>query len=430
MLTVINRHGFKQSLIPLLGIILCSGVPVTAFSQQNNWTLESSIERVIDISPEIQGAVASISAKQGALTQAGVWPNPQIELRVDNKISKDKGSNGADFTQFTYSQPLPISGRIGYQQAAAESELNAAQAQHAYQRIVIESQVAQRYHHLQLASERMLLAEQRLELAQKLQNIGQRRAQAGELSHLEKLRLDLIRESAQQILDKSKGSYNEALATFRSYLNLSPESQPELQSLKPFDSIPSLQSLQEQQSQHALFQASQYQVDAARYHVDLAKSERLPDPTLRLFYDRDLLNGRQQSALGIGIDITIPLWDNKKGSIKESQARVIESQMDRQIIIRDLESQLQQSYLHLSLLVEQGEHYRTRILEPAQQVFDLTRKAYTSGEMEILSLIDANNTYFNAHERYLELLQEAWLEASEVRLIAGQSLVNKQDSQI
>lgn len=428
MLIVITRQGFKQALSLFLGIVLYSSLPVAVFAQQNNWTLESSIERGIDISPEIQGAVATVDAKQGALTQAGVWPNPQIELRVDNKISKDKGSNGADFTQFSYSQPLPISGRIGHQQAVAKSELNAAQAQYTYQRVVIEYQVAQRYHHLQLASERMLLAEQRLDLAKKLQHIGQRRAQAGELSHLEKLRLDLIRESAQQMLDKSEGSYNEALAKFRSYLNLSSESQPELQSLKPFNAIPSLQSLQQQQSQHALFQVAQYQVDAARYHVDLAKSERLPDPTLRLFYDQDLLNGRQQSALGIGIGITIPLWDNKKGRIQESQARVIKSQMDRQVIIRDLESQLQQSYLHLNHLVAQGEHYRTRVLEPAQQVFDLTRKAYTSGEVEILSLIDANNTYFNSHERYLELLQEAWLEASEVRLIAGQSLVNKQDS--
>ncbi|NQZ54252.1 MAG: TolC family protein [Piscirickettsiaceae bacterium] len=428
MLIVITRQGFKQALSLFLGIVLYSSLPVAVFAQQNNWTLESSIERGIDISPEIQGAVATVNAKQGALTQAGAWPNPQIELRVDNKISKDKGSSGADFTQFAYSQPLPISGRIGHQQAVAKSELNAAQAQHAYQRVVIEYQVAQRYHHLQLSSERMLLAEQRLELAKKLQHIGQRRAQAGELSHLEKLRLDLIRESAQQILDKSEGSYNEALAKFRTYLNLSSESQPELQSLKTFNAIASLQSLQQQQSQHALFQVAQYQVDAARYHVDLAKSERLPDPTLRLFYDQDLLNGRQQSALGIGIGITIPLWDNKKGRIKESQARVIKSQTDRQVIIRDLESQLQQSYLHLSHLVQQGEHYRTRVLEPAQQVFDLTRKAYTSGEVEILSLIDANNTYFNSHERYLELLQEAWLEASEVRLIAGQSLVNKQDS--
>ena len=63
------------------------------------------------------------------------------------------------------------------------------------------------------------------------------------------------------------------------------------------------------------------------------------------------------------------------------------------------------------------------MFEPAQQVFDLTRKAYASGEVEILSLIDANNTYFDVRGRYLELLQEAWQEAAELRLAAGLALV-------
>jgi outer membrane protein TolC len=74
--------------------------------------------------------------------------------------------------------------------------------------------------------------------------------------------------------------------------------------------------------------------------------------------------------------------------------------------------------------VQQGAHYRARVFEPAQQVLDLTNKAYLSGEVEILSLIDANSTYFNAHTRYLELLQLAWLEMAELQLTAGRSSLN------
>jgi len=52
-------------------------------------------------------------------------------------------------------------------------------------------------------------------------------------------------------------------------------------------------------------------------------------------------------------------------------------------------------------------------------MFSLTRKGFKAGELNILTLIDANNTYYEAQERYLELLQEGWLELSEVRLSAG-----------
>ena len=100
-----------------------------------------------------------------------------------------------------------------------------------------------------------------------------------------------------------------------------------------------------------------------------------------------------------------------------------QAQSKLQVLERDLGSRLRRSHLHLSHLVQQGKHYLPRVLEPARKVFDLTRKAYASGEVEIFSLIDANNIYFDAHGRYLELLQEAWQEAAELRLAAGRALV-------
>jgi cobalt-zinc-cadmium efflux system outer membrane protein len=207
-------------------------------------------------------------------------------------------------------------------------------------------------------------------------------------------------------------------------LGLSAETTPQLAPLEPFGPVPALQQLQAELSTHAALLAARHQVEAAQSGVDLARAERLPDPTLRLFHEQDFLNGRRQDVTGIGVGITVPLWDRNSGRIGEARAEVIQAQSDLQALERDLGSRLQQSYLHLNHLVQQGEHYRTRVFEPAQKVFDLTRKAYASGEVEILSLIDANNTYFDARERYLELLQEAWLEAAEVRLAAGLVLVS------
>jgi len=270
---------------------------------------------------------------------------------------------------------------------------------------------------------RLRLAEKRLQLADDLQNIGRRREQAGELSRLERLRLDLIRESAQQILDKTEGEYNEALSRFRAYLGLSAETTPQLTPLEPFGPIPALAQLQAGLPEHPVLLAAGHQLDAARSEVNLVRAERLPDPTLRLFHERDFLNGRRQDVTGVGIGISVPLWDRKAGRLGEARAQVVQTQAKLQVLERDLGSRLQQGHLHLTHLVQQGEHYRSRVFAPAQQVFDLTRKAYASGEVEILFLIDANNTYFDARERYLELLQEAWQEAAELRLAAGRALV-------
>ena len=48
--------------------------------------------------------------------------------------------------------------------------------------------------------------------------------------------------------------------------------------------------------------------------------------------------------------------------------------------------------------------------------------------MNVLSLIDASNTYFDARKRYLELLYESWVEMAELRLAAGLSLLNTNEA--
>ncbi len=414
----------KNGRAAMFGIALSCAVPISVLAQlPDSWTLADSIRRVVEIAPEIRAAQAAVGARHGALQQAGAWPNPQIELRVDDKMGKDDGTGGTDFTQFAFSQPLPLSGRLGHRRAVAGAELDAARSERRAKYVRLETQMAQRYHSLQLAIGRFRLAEQRLQLADGLQGAGRRREQAGELSRLERLRLDLIRESAQQTLDKTEGKYNEALSQFRAYLALSPETTPQLTRLEPFGPIPALAQLQARLAEHPVLLAARHELDAARSEVKVVRAERLPDPTLRVFRERDFLNGRRRDVTGVGLDITLPLWDRKAGRLSEALAQVLQTQSKLQMLERDLASRLQQSHLHLNHLVEQGEHFQIRVFDPAEEVFDLTRNAYASGEVEILSLIDANNIYFDAHERYLELLHDAWQEAAELRLAAGLALV-------
>ena len=243
------------------------------------------------------------------------------------------------------------------------------------------------------------------------------------MATLERLRLDLIRESAQQTLDHAEGTFSEALSQFRAYAGLPAGTIPEVAALELFNPLPVLEILEAGLPQHPALLAAQHRLKASRSAVALARAERLPDPVLSLFRERDFLNERRQDVSGIGVAVTLPLWDRNSGRIRESRAQAEQAQFKIQALERDLGSRLKQSHLHLSHLVEQGQHHHSRVFEPARAVFDLTRKAYAAGELEILSLIDANNTYFDAHVRHLELLQEAWLEAAELRLAAGKTLV-------
>tara|TARA_R110000823_G_scaffold17727_3_gene55581 strand:- start:875 stop:2161 length:1287 start_codon:yes stop_codon:yes gene_type:complete len=411
----------------LVAILL---LPITTLAQQEEttlpdlWTLGNSIQRVLDIAPEIKTAEAKVNARQGALQQAGAWPNPTISVQSDDKLGIEDGSGGNDITQYAFSQPLPLSGRLSHQKAIASEALQGAKANRRYQRLVLEQQTAMRFRQLQLTTANLELAEQRLKLADELKAATLRREQAGELSKLERLRLGLVREEAQQILDKAEGEYNEALSQYRAYLGLPSTVNLTLTPLSPLESVPPLATFEMNLADQPLFVAAQHRIGAAQSNVKLSQASRWPDPVLSVFQEEDFLGGRRQKFIGIGLSITVPLWDRKSGQRSQSLAEVSEAQSDLNSLRRDITSRVRQSYIHLKHLVQQAAHYRARVFEPAREVLELTNKAYLSGEVEILSLIDANSTYFNAHTRYLGLLQLAWIEMAELQLTAGRSSLN------
>ena len=422
-----------QARFALMAILL---FPLSVSAQQTKsslpslWTLENSIHRVLGVAPEMAIAEARVNARQGALDQAGAWPNPTFSVQGDNKLGKDDRSGGNDLTQYAFNQPLPLSGRISHQKAMARQDLLGERAKFHYQHLVLEQHTAKRFRQLQLSTATLQLAEQRIKLADKLQAASIRREQAGELSTLERLRLGLVREEAQQNLDMAEGKYNEALSQFRAYLSLPSELEVNLATLIPVASVPPLSSFEANLAEQPVLVAAQHRIGAAQAQKKLTRASRWPDPVFSVFQEEDMLDGRRQEFTGIAISITVPLWDRKRGQYNQSIAEVKAAQAEKKSLQRDITSTVKQSYLHLNHLVQQGAHYRVQVFEPAQQVLELTNKGYLAGELEVLSLIDANNTYFNAHTRYLELLQQAWLELADLHLAAGKlTLTTAQEKQ-
>ena len=393
-------------------------------AQAQVWTLESSIERATAVAPELRASAAAVAARTGELTQAGAWPNPTVELRADEKLGIDDGRGGYDLTQVAITQSLPLR-RLAHQRLAAEAGLESARAGQRYQRLQLETRTAQAFHALQLTAERLRLAEERLKFAEGLRPGADRLDRLVRyLSPLERARLDILRESAHQDVAQAEGKWSEAVAQFRSLLAL-PVDEPNITiALTPIDAPEALSLLQERLASHPALRAVQQTRSASLAAVDVARSQRFADPTISVFREQDNLAGSRQDYTGIMLGVQIPLWNFNGGGVARAVGEADKADALLAAQQRELESRLRQNHLHLGHLIEQADHYRTRLLVPARQLLDLTRKGFATGEQNGLALVDASNTYFDAQARYLELLHDAWSEAAELRLAAGISLTS------
>jgi cobalt-zinc-cadmium efflux system outer membrane protein len=391
------------------------------------WTLDAAVRQALAVAPEIREAEAEVAAREGTLKQAGAWPNPSIDLRADQKLGIQDGSGGTDLTQVAVTQPLPLT-RLAPQRAQAEAQLVAARERLRHARLARETETARAFHALQLAQARLTLAWQRVAFVAGLESgTGDKgRRIVRYLTPLERARLAILREAAEQEAAFAEGKYSEAAAQFRALLALTPDSAPQVAALVPAEAPAPLEVLLGRLGAHPALGASDHDIEAARAGIDVARAQRFADPTIGVFRERDFLGGEQRDFSGVMLSVQVPLWNTQAGNVARARAETDQAREHRAATHRDLETRLRQGRLHLGHLIEQAERFRERLLGPARRMLDLARRGFATGEQNILALVDAYNTYFDAEIRYHELLQEAWQEAAELRLAAGIALVQQE----
>jgi len=421
---IYNRLFKARLSIGLLLVMIPSVSP--AQENQGLLTLEDSIRRVAEIAPEMKAANAKIGMQHGKWELADAWPNPSISIVADDTLKRDVGGRGYNVTEFSISQPLPI-GRLAYQRRQAKAGIAKAEMQYHNQQLLLEYKVALLFHTLQMKEAQLKQAKTRLQQASHYQS-GDRKQHQGDpliryLTPLEKMRLDIVLQAAKQAVGVAEGEFNDTASSFKSLLGIPTGQSLRLKPLIPVLKPKELNYLEKKLQAHPALEAAEQQIISAQAGVDVAKWQRISDPTLTFFRRNNFLANRQLSN-GIMLSVEVPLWGQNNGAIIRARYAVDQAQAELHIKQRDLQSSLHNSYLHLSHLIEQAEHYRTKLLRPAQQVFKLTQKGFDAGELNILTLIDANNTYFDAQARYLALLQKGWLALAVLRRAAGITLLS------
>ena len=411
-----------QNYLPVFGRILVGMwffmTSLSALAQ--GWTLESSVERAIAVAPEVRAGAADVDARAAELRQAGAWPNPTIELRADDRLGQEDNRGGVDLTEVAISQPLPLR-RRARQQASAEASLAGARAHQRYQRLLLEQEVARRYAALQLAYAHRELTMRRRELADTFGG-GDTRRRDGlvrYLSPVESRRLTILREQAYQDVAVAEREYQNAAVNFRALLGLDETAVVDVPALAPSAVPLPLQMYESNLAAHPALQAAQRAIDAARASVAAAQSQRYADPELKLFRGRDYLNGARRDVNGVGVSVQVPIWNTNSGLADKAKAELMRATADHDVLRRDVVSRLRQAHATLDQLIAQTQRLKVNLLEPAREVFELTRRGFASGESNILALVDANNTYFDAQARYLDQLRAAEMVGAELRVAAG-----------
>jgi len=397
---------------------------LTAYSYAQypaQWDLTNSIHEALQQAPQLKAFKTEIFARQSELDESNSWPNPKIEISVDDAVNLEQGNSGQAFSGLSISQSIPF-GRLDVAERQARMLLSVAESQQKYKLLDLEKGMSSVFHLLQYQTDLLSLSEQRHESLEKILLRG-KDPLIRFFTKTERKRLGILREEAHQAMAAAEGEYREAVSQFRVMLALPENYIPRVKSLKMAPLPNSLDKLLLSLKQHPLLISLQQSKSAAETGIEVARAKRRIDPELKLFSTRGVYAGREQTSNGIALQFEVPLWQSNDRIVARARADYHQQQSDLNIKQRDLDNQLRKSHMHIKHLIEQSKHYREKILTPANEILQLSSRGFRSGEINLLNFIDAHDTYYDAKAKYLMLIFEGWLETAEVRYSSGKMLV-------
>jgi cobalt-zinc-cadmium efflux system outer membrane protein len=352
--------------------------------------------------PALAQAAAKVEAARGAWVQAGLPPNP-----TGGYVASEVGNEGHGGQQGGFfGQEIVTGGKLRLSRAVAAQEIRVAQQQFEAERLRVLSDVRIGFYEI-------LVAQRRLEITQKLQQLSQRAVDTAKafFEREEGNRVDLLQArveagSARILAENARNDYLAAWRKLSAVLG-----NPEMAPVKLVGDL-------EGDTQEANFEATlarviaispelaaaRASVDSARAAVARARVEWVPNVELQASAQHD--NASHYDIANVQAGVPIPIWNRNQGGVRRAQAELAAAQSNADRVELGLQQRLAIVFQRYANARQQVETYRKEILPDAQSSLDLVSEGYRQGEFGYLILLTSQRTFFQTNLAYLESLRQ------------------------
>jgi len=409
------RHVSRRfRVVALLALMACS---ITSYADASSTRdLRQLIELAQRHNKDVQVAEHEVGIEQGRFIQAGLLPNPRLEVSARSDFLFR--SEGEYAWSLALSQRFPIAGRLERERQVASVDVSVAQIQVRQARWRLAGQVASAVYKLLLIDRQIALRDDIIAIQDKLAKVTRDRYKAAQVSELDvdTTRLDLARLAQERSL--LQGEREAAVAALNTLLGQPVDTALSIDEPLPESaSIPSLVHLQAQAlTSRPDYRAALLGADRASAQTALAQANRWEDWNAGLVLEQDKLfiDGgapqRSDRAIGFTLTIPLPLFNRNQGPI--ATARASGEQADARIDALRLQiaGEVAGAYAQVTKLKPLLVKFHEHLLALSAHNVALAQRGYSQGLLSIVEVVQAQRQQASLNAGYLNTL-DAYLQA-------------------
>ncbi|MGQ0594805.1 MAG: TolC family protein [Gammaproteobacteria bacterium] len=384
-------------------------------------TLREALSLALLQNPELKAFAFEVRAREAAVLQAGLLPNPHLGVVAENFGNNTLDEFDSTAITLQLSQLIELGGKRAARTEATQLARDLAGWDYERERIKVLTETQRAYVEVLSAQGRTALSKQVVALAEEVAAAVAKRVTAGKVSPVEETKAGVATASVRIELTRAERELQAARKRLAAtWGSTAPRFERALGVLEAVPSIPTLEQLMERLRQNPELARWATELAERQAVIALEQTRAIPDLTASFGVRRFEEPG--DDALVVGISLPLPVFNRNQGAILEAQRRLTKAEEERRAAEVRVATALSSAYQTLAGAHAEIAALKAQVLPGAQSAFEGASKGYRLGKFGLLDVLDAQRTLFGAKAQYLRALTDYHQSIAQVEGLIGERI--------
>jgi len=416
-----------RPLAAVLASALLINVGAVAAQTPSELTIDQLVETALANNPELRAVRAEIDAAAARVRQAGLRPNPMLELGGQKALGPDNNLNVG------LTVPLDLNGRKDGRVSVAEQELALRRAQLADRERRLRADISMKAGDVLSARRTVTVTDDLLRANREgLELVGQR-VRRGAAPALDEnlMQVEVNRLDANRVVLASRVEV--AMLQLRALAGIPPDGTMTLAG--DLASPPAVRDSGEPRiAERPDVRAAKTEIDVARAKVRKEEAEGRWDASVNVGYQRQDfgydLRGLTASGgtrqiqdvfhyFGAGVSVMLPVRNRNQGNVAAATAEATAAERRHDYALLIAQQELKAALAQYTATRRAAEMFDRGVRSVAKANLDVIRESYRLGRATLLDVITEQRRFIEIENAYTDVLRQVWDAAVDVARAVG-----------
>ena len=400
-------------------VLLC---PMILSVQAEALTLAEALQNTLENSPQLAVYPYEQRAAEARALQAGLRPNPELEMEVENVAGSGdySGTQNAEYT-LTLSQVIELGDKRQSRQALAKMDGENVQQSYALARVEVLAEATRRYIEVARALTVQDWSKTFLQSTQRAQRLSQQRVDAGAASAAEANQLTLAMKQAELTVQRASSDVAAKRLRLAASWGGTQTGKDAIQhDLFRFPELPPLEKLQQRllQSPHITRYLTEQRLRAAQLRLAESGATSNVNIGMGVRHWQEV----NDNALVFSISMPLAINDRKQGDIAAARADMEKNNAEQSLAQIELQTLLQTLYIEAETSRSEALQLHKVSVPLAEKIVRDIESGYSNGRYSALEVITAQQNRQTLERDSIEAASSFHLLLLELERLTGEPM--------